>query len=75
MPKKVLVSGCFDLLHSGHIEFFRQAAEYGDLYVRLGSDANIKLLKGHAPMYNNAERVFMVQNVCALCTMAGCRAH
>ena len=35
--KKVLTSGCFDLLHSGHVEFFKQAAEYGDLYVRLGS--------------------------------------
>lgn len=32
-PKKVFVSGCYDLLHSGHVEFFRQAAQYGDLYV------------------------------------------
>ena len=35
--KKVFVSGCYDLLHSGHVEFFRQAAEYGDLYVGIGS--------------------------------------
>ena len=63
MPKKVLVSGCFDLLHSGHVEFFREAAEHGDLYVRVGSDENIKALKGHEPMYSNAERVFMAQSV------------
>ncbi len=38
MAKKVLVSGFFDLLHSGHIAFFREAANYGDVYVALGSD-------------------------------------
>ena len=42
MRKKVFVSGCYDLLHSGHVEFFRQAAEYGDLYVGIGSDATIQ---------------------------------
>ena len=41
MPKKVFVSGCYDLLHSGHVEFFRQAAQYGDLYVGIGSDNTI----------------------------------
>ena len=30
--KKVFVSGCYDLLHSGHVEFFRQASQYGELY-------------------------------------------
>ena len=29
--KKVLVSGCYDLLHGGHIAFFKTAASYGDL--------------------------------------------
>ena len=61
--KKVLVSGCFDLLHSGHVEFFREAAKLGDLYVRVGSDANIRLLKQHAPMFSEKERLFMVQNI------------
>jgi cytidyltransferase-like protein len=37
MGKKVFVSGCFDLLHSGHIAFFKAAAEYGDLHVAIGS--------------------------------------
>ena len=40
--KKVFVSGCYDLLHSGHVEFFRQASSYGDLYVGIGSDATIQ---------------------------------
>ena len=48
---------------AGHVEFFREAAAYGDLYVRLGSSANIKMLKNHDTMYNDAERLFMVQNL------------
>jgi len=44
--KKVFVSGCFDMLHSGHVCFLEQAARYGDLYVGIGSDQTIKQLKG-----------------------------
>ena len=46
MPNKVFVSGCFDLLHSGHVAFFQQAAAYGDLYVALGADETVYELKG-----------------------------
>lgn len=63
MPKKVFVSGCYDLLHSGHVEFFRQAAEYGDLYVGIGSDATIMELKHHKTMYPENERLFMVKAI------------
>ena len=28
--KKVFVSGCYDLLHSGHVEFFRQTSEFSE---------------------------------------------
>ena len=60
---KVLVSGCFDLLHNGHIEFFKEAASHGDLYVRIGRAANIKKLKNHNTMYSDEERLYMVQSV------------
>jgi cytidyltransferase-like protein len=63
MPKKVFVSGCFDMLHSGHVEFFREAAAYGDVYVALGSDKTVYDLKGRAPINNEEERRFMVQSV------------
>ena len=36
MPKKVFVSGCFDMLYSGHVAFFEEAARLGDLYVGIG---------------------------------------
>ena len=39
--KKVLVSGCYDLLHGGHIAFFKTAAAYGELYVSIGRDENL----------------------------------
>ena len=41
--KKVFVSGCYDLLHSGHVEFFRQASQYGDLYVGSALKNSIKI--------------------------------
>lgn len=61
--KKVFVSGCYDLLHSGHIEFFRQAAQYGDLYVGIGSDATILHYKNRKTLYPEQERLFMVQSI------------
>ncbi|MCR5709751.1 MAG: adenylyltransferase/cytidyltransferase family protein [Bacteroidales bacterium] len=63
MPRKVFVSGCYDLLHSGHVEFFRQAAEYGDLYVGIGSDKTIEGYKHHKTVYSEQERLFMVKSI------------
>ncbi|MBR6048364.1 MAG: adenylyltransferase/cytidyltransferase family protein, partial [Bacteroidaceae bacterium] len=63
MAKKVFVSGCYDLLHSGHVEFFRQAAEYGDLYVGIGSDKTIEGYKHHKTIYSEQERLFMVKSI------------
>jgi cytidyltransferase-like protein len=63
MPKKVFVSGCYDLLHSGHVAFFQEAARYGDLYVAIGSDRTVFDLKGRAPVNSEEERLYMVQAV------------
>ncbi len=60
---KVFVSGCYDLLHSGHVEFFRQAARYGDLYVGIGSDETILHYKHHKTIYSEDERLFMVKAI------------
>ena len=63
MAKKVFVSGCYDLLHSGHIAFFQEASTYGDLYVALGSDNTVYELKGRAPVNSEEERLYMVKSV------------
>jgi cytidyltransferase-like protein len=57
--KTVMVSGCYDLLHSGHIAFFKTAAQFGKLHVFVGKDENIKFLKGKAPYFSQEERKYM----------------
>jgi cytidyltransferase-like protein len=62
--KKVVVTGCFDWFHSGHVRFFEEVSGYGDLYVIVGHDANIRLLKGHGhPLLPQEERQYMVSSV------------
>jgi cytidyltransferase-like protein len=60
-PKKVFVSGCFDILHSGHIAFLKEASGYGDLYVGLGSDKTISDLKGRKTINSEEERLYMLE--------------
>jgi cytidyltransferase-like protein len=61
--KKVFVSGCYDMLHSGHVAFFEEAASYGDLYVGIGSDKTVYQLKAHKPFNNEQERLYMVKSL------------
>ena len=61
MAKKVFVSGCYDMLHSGHVAFLQEAAELGDLYVGLGSDKTIFALKNRRTINSDAERLYMVK--------------
>jgi cytidyltransferase-like protein len=62
-PKKIFVSGCFDLLHSGHIAFFEEASSYGDVYVGLGSDKTISDLKNRPTVFKEEERLYMVKSI------------
>ena len=59
--KKVFVSGCFDMLHSGHVRFLEEAASHGDVYVALGSDQTVRDLKGRAPVNTQSERKYMLE--------------
>ena len=62
--KKVLVTGCFDWFHSGHVRFFEEASEMGDLYVVVGNDANVRALKGqNHPMFSQTERCYIVESI------------
>lgn len=64
LRKKVIVTGCYDWLHSGHIRFFEETSELGDLYVVVGHDENVRLLKGaEHPMFSQDERRYMVQAI------------
>lgn len=61
--KKVFVSGCYDMLHSGHVAFFKEASQYGDLYVGIGSDATIFQLKARKTICSENERLYMVRSI------------
>jgi cytidyltransferase-like protein len=62
--KRVIVTGCYDWFHSGHVRFFEEVAGLGDLYVVVGHDANIRLLKGEGhPMFPEEDRRYMVQSI------------
>ena len=63
MPSKrkiVFVSGCFDMLHSGHVAFLKESSQFGDVYVGLGSDKTIKELKGRDTVNSEEERLYML---------------
>jgi cytidyltransferase-like protein len=58
--KRVVVTGCYDWLHTGHLRFFEEASEYGELNVVIGSDANVRLLKGEGhPLFPEEERSYV----------------
>ncbi|HLP77345.1 MAG TPA: adenylyltransferase/cytidyltransferase family protein [Candidatus Paceibacterota bacterium] len=62
--KRVIVTGCYDWFHSGHVRFCEEASQHGDLYVVVGHDANIRLLKGEGrPLFPEAERRYVVGSI------------
>ena len=62
--KRVLVTGCYDWVHSGHVRFFEEVSTHGDLYVVVGHDANLRLLKGAGhPLFPQEERRYVVSAV------------
>jgi cytidyltransferase-like protein len=62
--KKVVVTGCYDWFHSGHVRFCEEVSAHGDLYVIVGHDANIRLLKGEGhPLLSQEERRYVVGSI------------
>ena|SRR5436190_24175959 len=57
--KIVLVGGCFDIMHFGHIQFLEKAKEAGDyLIVALEPDKRIIDYKKRAPTHTQKERAY-----------------
>lgn len=60
--KKVIVFGTFDIFHSGHRSYFRQAKKLGGrLIVVVARDINIEKIKGRWPRNNEQARFLAVQ--------------
>lgn len=57
----VLVTGCYDWVHSGHVRFFEECAAYGELTVVVGNDINVQALKGAGhPLFPQEDRRYWV---------------
>ena len=55
---KVMCMGSFDILHPGHLDYFRQAKEQGDyLVVVVARDSSIAQEKGKSPLNGEKERL------------------
>ena len=63
--KVVFTNGCFDLIHSGHVDYLLKAKEMGDvLILALNTDESIKRIKGEKrPILKQDERAFIVSNL------------
>jgi cytidyltransferase-like protein len=70
--KTVFVSGCFDMLHSGHVAFLQEAAGFGDLHVGIGSDRTVFEIKGRYTVNSEAERRYMIE---ALACVKACSVN
>ena len=61
--KVVIVSGYFNPIHKGHLEYFKYAKSYGDLlFVIINSDHQRKL-KGSKQFQDEQERLLIVSSI------------
>ncbi len=53
----IMTNGCFDLMHTGHVDYLQQARELGDrLIVAVNSDESVQMLKGSERPINPLEQ-------------------
>ena len=62
MNRKVIVSGGFDPIHSGHLDLLESASKYGDVIVLLNSDKWLSLKKGR-PFLSFDERKKILESI------------
>lgn len=66
--KVVFTNGCFDILHSGHVDYLNKAKQLGDiLVVGLNSDSSVHKIKGNKrPIIKENDRAVIISNLKAV---------
>ena len=66
--KIIFTNGCFDILHSGHVQYLTEAKELGDILILgLNSDSSVNRLKGiDRPVNNERERAIVLSALCSI---------
>lgn len=62
-PKAIIVSGYFNPIHKGHIEYFNNAKTCGDRLIVIVNSDHQRDLKGSKEFQKEDERVFIVSNI------------
>lgn len=62
-PKIIIVSGYFNPIHKGHLEYFIHAKAMGDLLFVIVNSDHQSALKGSKEFQNEDERLFIVQRI------------
>ena len=61
--KAIIVSGYFNPIHKGHIEYFNNAKACGDRLIVIVNSDHQRALKGSKEFQKEDERVFIVSNI------------
>jgi len=62
-PYKVMIAGTFDIVHTGHLQLIKTAAEIGDLYVIIARDNSVEKFKGQKPIMPEEQRMELIRNI------------
>lgn len=77
---RIMVFGTFDVLHKGHLNFFKQArrlAKNPFLVVSIGRDVNVKKIKNRGPRFSEKLRLKKIKNLALVdkVTLGGIKNH
>jgi cytidyltransferase-like protein len=61
--KAIIVSGYFNPIHKGHIQYFNNAKANGDKLIVIVNNDHQRALKGSKEFQKEDERVFIVSNI------------
>ena len=60
---RVLVTGCFDIIHPGHIHLLKEAAKLGDVFVIVARDSTIERYKKEKPIVPEQQRLEVIKSI------------